>query len=117
MAKGSLKVHLQRLAREILVACRSNFIQLTVQWKSREEEMMVAVDLGLRGPWLLLEDFTLDAATFSFIFNLYNFTIDAMASYKTHCCVRYFSASYELEAIGTDFFSQRLSGDEFYWVS
>ena len=85
MAKGSPKDHLHKLAREILVACRSNFIHLTGQWKSRNDEKIVAVDLGSRGPWLLLEDFTLDAASFSFIFSKYNFTIDAMASYKIHC--------------------------------
>ena len=45
--------------------------------------MMVQVDLGSPGSWLLLEDYQLDFISMSFIKNLYSFTWDAMTSFKT----------------------------------
>ena len=89
---------------------------LTVEWKSRTEEVMVLVDLGSRGPWLLLEDFQLDSFSMAFIKNLFTFSVDAMASFRTRQCSRYFAASFELECEAVDFFSQHLYTEEFYWV-
>ena len=112
MEKGSLKPVLHHLAREILISCRKHKIILTVEWKLRDEEVMQLVDSGSRGPWLILEDFQLDFISK----NLYTFTFDAMASFRTRQCPRYFSCSFELESQGVDFFSQHLYMDEFYWV-
>ena len=89
---------------------------LTVECKLRMEDVMVLVDLGSRGPWLLLEDFQLDALSMNFIKNLFTFSVDAMASFKTCQCPRYFGVSFELECEAVDFFSQHLSSEEFYWV-
>ena len=116
MEKGSGKPVLHLLAREIQIACRKFKIMLTVEWKSRSEDVMVLVDLGSRGPWLLLEDFKLDAMTMNFIKNLFTFTVDAMASFKTRQVPRYFGVSFELECEAVDFFAQHLSSEEFYWV-
>ena len=116
MEKGSGKPVLHHLARQIQIACRNLKIMLTVQWKSRSDEVMVQVDLGSRGPWLLLEDFRLDTMTMNFIKNLFTFTVDAMASYKTRVVPRYFGVAFELECKAIDFFAQHLTSEEFYWV-
>ena len=116
MEKGSSKPVLHHLAREILISCRKHKIMLTVEWKSREDEVMQLVDLGSRGPWLILEDYQLDFISMSYIKSLFTFTVDAMASYRTRQCPRYYSASFELESEAVDFFAQHLYTDEFYWV-
>ena len=89
---------------------------LTVEWKSREEEVMQLMDSDYRGPWLILEDYQLDFISMSYIKSLYTFTVDAMASFRTRQCLRYYSCSFELESEAVDFFAQHLYTDEFYWV-
>ena len=116
MEKGSGKPILHHLARQIQIACRNLKIMLTVQWKSRNDEVMVQVDLGSRGPWLLLEDFKLDSLTMDFIKTRYTFSVDAMASYRTRVVPRYFGVAFELEAEAIDFFAQHLKPEELYWV-
>ena len=91
-------------------------IKLLVVWKRRSEEERVRADLESRGPWLLAEDFQLDFSSYSWVFARYAFTCDAMATYRSKMCVKYFSVGYEFEAAGTDFFAQRLDPLEFYWV-
>ena len=75
-----------------------------------------ALDLGSCGPWLILEDYQLDFISMSHNKNLYSFTFDAMASFRTRQCECYFSSSFELESQGVDFFAQHLYMDEFYWI-
>ena len=75
------------------------------------------VNLGSRGPWLQAEDFKLDYLSYSTIFSKNLFTVDAISTYKTRQVERYYSAAFELEALAVDFFAQRLSREEFYWVS
>ena len=77
---------------------------------------MVDADAGSRGPWLLCEDYSLDARTMDFILDKYTFTCDAMASYRSRIVEKYFSVGFELEAFSVDFFSQHLEREEFYWV-
>ena len=91
-------------------------MMLTFEWKSLEDEVMQLVDLSSRGPWLILEDYQLDFISMSYIKSLFTFTVDAMASYRTRQCSRYFSASFELESEAVDFFAQHLYTEEFYWV-
>ena len=116
MEKGSGKPHLHHLARQIKIACRNHNIVLTVEWKRRSEPEMVDADAGSRGPWLLCEDYSLDAGTMDFIREEYTFTCDAMASYRSRVVEKYFSIGFELEAFAVDFFAQHLERKEFYWV-
>ena len=45
----------------------------------------------------------------------YDFTLDCFATRLNRVCERYFSAAFELEAAGTNFFRQEISSDDFVW--
>ena len=55
-------------------------------------------------------------SSFKTIIPRYCFTLDSFATAKNRICVKYFSAAYELEAVGTNFFRQTIDADEFCWV-
>ena len=58
--KGSPKKDLAEMSRGIFLACREMNIKLIVNWESREAEVMQEVDLGSRGPWILMDEFQMD---------------------------------------------------------
>ena len=43
-------------------------------------------------------------------------TLDCLATRQNRIVPRYFSAAFELEALGIDFFKQHISKEEFCWV-
>ena len=65
---------------------------------------MVWADKGSRGPWHLPDEFQLDFNTYSWIFSLFNFTLDCFATRLNACCSRYISVAFEHEAWAQDFF-------------
>ena len=72
---------------------------------------MVLVDKGRRGPWLNFDDFSLDAQSISEVL-LQGVNLDGLASYHNRVVSRYFSLGFQIEAEGTDFFTQKFSSSD-----
>ena len=46
----------------------------------------------------------------------FTFTLDCLATRQNRIVPRYYAAAFELEALGTDFFKQCISKEEYCWV-
>ena len=106
LEKGSRKVALHDMDVKVHLACQENGIVLLPVWKRRNQEEMVVVDCGSRGPWNRMEEFQMDFDTMASICETQDFTIDAMAKRLNTMCKKYFSKAAEVEAAGHDFFAQ-----------
>ena len=99
----------------IVIKCRLFGITLAAQWMSREEEEMKRADAGSRGPWFPAQEFTLEEPIMQMILANFNLMIDLFASLKNRVTPRYFSAAWECESLGQNFFKQRISRQDFCW--
>ena len=66
---------------------------------------MQIVDLGSRGPWPDFDDFRLDQETVKLVRSR-GINLDGFASFFNKVVPRYISAGFQVEAIGTNFFTQ-----------
>ena len=104
MQFGSRQVGIQDMVVDIMLQCRKLGINLQTEWLQRDSDCMVWADKGSRGPWHLPDEFQLDFNTYSWIFSLFNFTLDCFATRLNACCSRYISVAFEHEAWAQDFF-------------
>jgi len=105
---GSPKPALQAEATKVYKVAYSLGLKLYFHWKSRKDPTMVLVDRGSRGPWLDFDDFSLDDESISVVKSR-RVNLDGFASYHNKVVPRYYSSGFEIEAEGTDFFTQKLS--------
>ena len=69
---------------------------------------MQLVDRGSRGPWLDFDDFAFDYASTKEVL-LCGINLDCFASFHNKVVDRYISFGFQIEAEGTDFFTQKFS--------
>ena len=62
---------LAEMSRDIFLACRKLYIELIVNWESREAELMGLADEGSRGPWLMEDEFQMDFDLYADILSRY----------------------------------------------
>ena len=108
---GSPKPALQKMATKVYKVANSLGLKLYFHWKSREDPTMVLVDRGSRGPWLDFDDFSLDDSSISVVKSR-KVNLDGFASYHNKVVPRYYSLGFQIEAEGTDFFTQKLSSSD-----
>ena len=105
--KGSPKEGLQKMALDVFLSCNQLGIKIHFVWKPRDDPMMQLVDSGSRGPWPVLDDFTVDPNTAQCLISR-GINLDGFASFDNKLCARYFSRGFQVEAAGVNFFTQRL---------
>ena len=105
---GSPKKHLQSMAVKVYKAANRLNLKLHFEWKSREDPTMQLVDMGSRGPWPDFDDFSLDCDTVREVKSR-NINLDGFASYNNCVVDRYISAGFQVEAVGTNFFTMKFT--------
>ena len=99
------------MAVKVYKAANRLNLKLHFQWKSREDPTMVLVNRGSRGPSLDYDDFALDTQSINEVL-LRGLNLDGFASYHNKVVNRYFSSGFQIEAEGTDFFTQKFSSSD-----
>ena len=112
---GSKKQHLQKVARNILLANRESGIKLVCSWVSREHELLQQMDEGSRGPWAMDSEFVMDYDTAELVLNVIRPDVDCFATARNSLVHRYFALGRDETAEGKDFFLQQLNRDTRYW--
>jgi hypothetical protein len=102
---GSPKPALQEMAVKVFRVANSLGLKLFFVWKSRNDPTMQLVDKGSRGPWSDFDDFSLDDPTIAIVLSR-GVNLDGFASFHNKIVDRYISLGFQVEAIGTDFFTQ-----------
>ena len=69
---------------------------------------MQLVDRGSRGPWLDFDDFALGDASIKEVL-VQGINLNGFTSFHNKIVNRYFSYGFQIEAEGTDFFTQKFS--------
>ena len=105
---GSPKKHLQSMAVKVYKAANRLNLKLHFEWKSREDPTMRLVDMGSRGPWPDFDDFSLDCDTVREVKSR-NINLDGFASYNNCVVDRHISAGFQIEAVGTNFFTMKFT--------
>ena len=72
---------------------------------------MQLVDKGSRGPWLNLDNFSLDDSTIQKVLSR-GINLDGFASFHNKVVDRYISCGFQVEAEGTDFFIQKFQSTD-----
>ena len=80
-------------------------LKLFFEWKPRTDPLLQIVDLGSRGPWTDFDDFRLDQETVTLVRSR-GVNLDGFASFSNKVVPRYISVGFQVEAIGTNFFTQ-----------
>ena len=83
-------------------------IQLAAVWCSRNEEELQLADAGSRGPQFPAQEFSLEQKVIDMVKANFNFTINLMATYKNRLTEKYYSAAWEAESAGKNFFLQKI---------
>ena len=80
-------------------------------WITKENPSIQLIDKGCISFWLGFDDFALDAPSIKKVLSqsiiLYSFT-----SFHNKVVNRYFSSGFQIEAEGTDFFTQKFSSTD-----
>ena len=72
---------------------------------------MQLVDTGSRSPWLNFDDFALDDTSTKEVLSR-GINLDGFASFHNKVVNRYFSYGFQVEAEGTDFFTQKFKSSD-----
>ena len=102
---GFPKPALQAMDVKVFKVANSLGMKLFFHWKSRDDPTMQLVDKGSRGPWLDFDDFSLDDLAIAKVLSR-GINLDGFASFHIKVVDRYISLGFQVEAIGTDFFTQ-----------
>ena len=108
---GSPKPALQAMALKVYKVANSLGLKLYFHWRTREDPTMQLVDRGSRGPWLDFDDFALDDASIKEVLSG-GINLDGFTSFHNKVVNRYFSSGFQIEAEGTDFFTQKFSSTD-----
>ena len=96
------------MALKVYKVANSLGMKLFFHWKSRDNPTMQLVDKGSRGPWLNFDDFALYDASVKEVLSR-GINLEGFASFHNKVVDRYFSYGFQVEAEGTDFFTQKSS--------
>ena len=84
-------------------------------WCLRNEEKMQLADGGSRGSWYPAQKFSLEKKIFDMVSANFNFTINLIATYRNRLAEKYYSATWEAESAGKNFFLQKIDIQDFGW--
>ena len=117
MKRGSVKELIQADILRIKEMEAELGIHLTVIWAPRETETIAWADAGSR-MHKSTDEWSVDRNTYFKIVKCLGLepTVDGFATRINTRCERFFSKFPQLYAQGVDFFAQRLSKDEVYWL-
>ena len=93
------------MALKVYKVANSLGLKLYIRWRFRDDQTMQLVDRGSRGPWLDFDDFTLDFASIKEVLS-HGINFDGFASFHNKVVDRYISNGFQIEAEGTDLFTQ-----------
>ena len=99
------------MAVKVYKRARSLGVRLFFQWKSRDDSTMQLVDKGSRGPWLDFNDFSLDDTTIQMVLSR-GINLDGFASFHNRVVDRYISCGFQIEALATNFFTQKFKSTD-----
>ena len=113
---GSSSGHLQKIAVEIFRGCRERKIELSVEWRSRDNYLLVHADIGSKSfdPSSFSMNFESFAAMLEF-FSEIQIDVDVMAEHWNRKSQHYFSKNPDPFSCGTNFFAQDLNRNLFYY--
>ena len=114
--RGSRKKHLQELVLEIFLGCRRKGINLSVEWRPREDPLIVLADLGSKS--FDPSSFSLDFSSFAQLLSYFavQFDVDCCAEFWNRKAQTYFSKLPDPYAAGVNFFAQVLNQDLIYYI-
>ena len=99
------------MALKVVKVANSLGMKLFFSWKSRDDPTMQLVDKGSRGPWLNFDDFSLDDITIQKVLSR-GVNLDGFAFFYNKVVDRYISFGFQVEAVGTDFFTQKFQSTD-----
>ena len=113
---GSRKEHLQEIVLEIFLSCRKKGIELVVEWRPRDDPLLVLADLGSKS--FDSSSFSLDFGGFSQILSFFGvmFDVDCCAEYWNKKADVYFSKLPDPYASGINFFAQNLNRNLIHYI-
>ena len=113
---GSKNVKLQEIVLSLFHRCRQLNITLLVEWRSREDPLLVHADLGSK--MFDQSSFSLDFSSFGAILEFFShlpLDVDCMAESWNRKCNIFFSRFPDPMSSGINFFAQRLQvGTSYY---
>ena len=113
---GSSSVHLQKIAVEIFRSCREKKIELLVEWRSRDNYLLVHADIGSKS--FDSSSFSLNFESFAALLEFFperGLDVDVMAEHWNRKSQHYFSKNLDPFSCGTNFFAQDLNRNLFYY--
>ena len=114
---GSRNPKLQDIALNLYLRCKQLNITLMVEWRSREDPLLVHADIGSK--LFDQSSFSLDFSSFSAVLEFFNFLqldVDCMAESWNRKCEKYFSRFPDPFAAGINFFAQHLDASLCHYV-
>ena len=99
------------MAVKVFKVANSLGVMLFFHLKSRVDPTMQLVDKVRRGPWLQFDDFSLDDASIQKVLSR-GVNLDGFASFHNKVVDRYISYGFQVEALGTDFFTQKFKSTD-----
>ena len=117
LRKGSKLRHIQADVLKIKILEQKLGIRIVPVWTPRTHPRVVSADLGSKFH-MSTDEWGLDRADLRLVFEAFEFepTIDGFASGVNHVTKRFFSVIPQLGTLGVDFFAQKLSPDEDYFL-
>ena len=94
---------IKKMVFDIVLKCKKFNIQPAAVWCSRNEEEMQLGDAGSRGPCFPAQELSLGQNIVNMVKGNFNFTIDLMATYRNKLPEKYYSAAWEAESAGKNF--------------
>ena len=117
MKRGSRKAEIQKIVLDIKLLEKQMGIRIITIWKPRSTRHIVLADLGSKG-YLSTDEWGIDYRTFKQIQRYVGLevTIDGFATSANKKTEVFFSKYPQCGSMGIDFFAQKLSSKEVYWV-
>jgi hypothetical protein len=117
MKRGSRKPQIQKMVLDIKVMEKEMGIRIITIWKPRSTKHIVWADLGSKA-YLSTDEWSIDNRTFKQIQQHIGLevTVDGFATSANRRVDRFFSKYPQCGSEGIDFFAQKLSSKEVYWL-
>ena len=117
MKRGSRKAEIQKIVLDIKLMERDMGIRIITIWKPRTTREIVLADLGSKG-YLSTDEWSIDNRTFKMIQRHVGLdvTVDGFATSLNKKVDKFFSKYPQCGSAGIDFFAQKLSPKEVYWL-
>ena len=114
--RGSKKKDLQEIILEIFLSCRRKGIELFVEWRPRDDPLLVLADLGSKS--FDSSSFSLDFCGFAQVLNFFGimFDVDCCAEFWNRKAPVYYSKIPDPYASGTNFFAQSLNRNLVHYI-